>query len=99
MGRRAPCRVLVQVPASEDSRAARTVGPSYHGELVEGSTTLSPKRADTGMIFTSSKLSSRERVSISSTTLSKALRDQLTPSTLLTQTITECTPSRAAMQR
>ena len=45
------------------------------------------------------KPSSRERVSISSTTLWKASSDQATASILLTATMIERTPSSAAMQR
>src|SRR5690625_2850794 len=84
------------VPTSKDSKSSSTVRPVYHGILVEGSTTLSPRSAEIGTTWVSS-MPKRLATEVNSASISrKTDSEKSTKSILLTPKITWRTPSKAA---
>src|SRR5690625_4534686 len=96
IGRRKSNSDARPIPTSKDSKSSSTVGQVYHGILVEGSTTLSPRSAETGTTWVSSmpKLLATE---VNSASISqKTDSEKSTKSILLTPKITWRTPKSAA---
>ncbi len=86
-GNRAPS-ASVGTTGSTVSRCPSSVGPSYHGIDDEGSTTLSPARADTGIAVTSAMSRAAASSANSALMASKRAPSWPTRSILLTATTT-----------